>query len=49
MHEKLTAFLELEAAPWIFNQRLSLVIREAPHFIRDPLISLNKFKRLSAC
>jgi len=23
MHEKLTAFLELEAALWIFNQRLS--------------------------
>jgi hypothetical protein len=49
MHEKLTAFLELEAALWIFNQRLSLLIREAPHFIGDPLINLNKFKRLSAC
>jgi hypothetical protein len=25
MHEKLTAFLELEAALWLFNQTLSLV------------------------
>jgi len=49
MHEKLTAFLELEAALWIFNQRLSVLIREARHLIGDPLINLNKFKRLSAC
>ena len=48
MHEKLTAFLELEAALWIFNQRLSLLIREAPHFVGDPLINLNKFIRLCA-
>jgi len=32
MHEKLTAFLELEATLWIFNPRLSLVIRESAAF-----------------
>jgi hypothetical protein len=47
MHEKLAAFLELGSALWVFNRRLSLVIREAPHFIGDPLINLNKFRRLS--
>jgi hypothetical protein len=47
MYEKLTAFLELEAAVRIFNQRLSLVIAKAPSFTGDPLINSQKFKTLA--
>jgi hypothetical protein len=46
MHEKLTEFLQLEAAVRIFNQRFSLVIGKAPRFIGEPLINPNKFKGL---
>jgi len=41
---------------WNLKQRcgfstrgFSLVIGKAPHFIGEPLINPNKFKRLSAC
>jgi len=43
VHEKLTAFLELEAGVRVFNQRLFLLMRKSAALIGDPLINPNKF------